>query len=302
VSTEAEMKIGAIAPWFGGKRTMAPVIVQELGPHRAYWEPLCGSMAVLMSKSPCRQETVVDLHGDLINLARVIQCPGTGAQLYRRLRRTLMHEETLREASEILKISIPVAGDDLMHVGRAWAFFVTSWCGRNGSVGTEGHARTATFCIRYTANGGDSATRFRGAVESIPAWRRRMRNVTILNRDAFAVIEKIADEPGCVIYADPPYLVKGAKYIHDFGEGFMGQDDHARLADLLRRFKSARVVVSYYAHPRLQELYPGWTVVDCTTNKNMASVTSGNAVRKAPEVLLINGKSYTAEKAEAGAA
>lgn len=292
---ETEMKISALAPWFGGKRTLAPVIVEELGPHKAYWETFCGSMAVLMSKPACRQETVIDLHGDLINLARVIKYPDTGAQLYRRLRRTMMHEDTLREATEILKTSLDVTDESMMHVGRAWAFFVTSWCGRNGSVGTEGHARTATFCIRYTANGGDSATRFRGAVESIPSWRRRMRNVTILNRDAFEVIEKIADEPGCVIYADPPYLEKGAKYVHDFGEGFMGDDDHARLAAALKRFKKTRVVVSYYNHHRLRELYDGWTLRAVTQVKNMASANKrGGGTAAAPEVLLINGPSLAA--------
>lgn len=290
-----DMKIKAIAPWFGGKRTMAPIIVEELGKHRAYWEPFCGSMAVLMGKPVCRQETVNDLHGDLINLAKVIRCSDTGLALYRRLRRTLMHEETLREATEILGQREMYPEADVLDVGRAWAFFITSWMGRNGSVGTEGHARTATFCIRYTANGGDSATRFRGAVESIPAWRRRMRNVTILSRDAFDVIDNIADEPGCVVYLDPPYVVKKAKYIHDFGEGFMGQDDHARLAEGARRFKKTRVVVSYYDHPRVRELYAGWTLRLCTMNKNMA--VSNGKPKDAPEVLLINGPSYAGEVA-----
>jgi len=66
---KSEMKIKAIAPWFGGKRNLAPRIVELLGKHRVYWEPFCGSMAVLMAKLPCVMETVNDLHADLINLA-----------------------------------------------------------------------------------------------------------------------------------------------------------------------------------------------------------------------------------------
>lgn len=65
--------ITAIAPWFGGKRNLAPAIVEELGPHRGYWEPFCGSLAVLLAKPRVSQETANDLHGDLINLARVLQ-------------------------------------------------------------------------------------------------------------------------------------------------------------------------------------------------------------------------------------
>ena len=66
-------KIKAIAPWFGGKRAMAPAIVAELGKHTQYFEPFCGSMAVLFAKPPSQKETVCDLHGDLINLANVLQ-------------------------------------------------------------------------------------------------------------------------------------------------------------------------------------------------------------------------------------
>ena len=46
------MQIKALAPWFGGKRTLAPRIVAELGPHRAYWEPFCGSLAKDSGKRP----------------------------------------------------------------------------------------------------------------------------------------------------------------------------------------------------------------------------------------------------------
>lgn len=44
------MKITALAPWYGSKRTLAPRIVEQLGEHRAYWEPFCGSCAVLFAK------------------------------------------------------------------------------------------------------------------------------------------------------------------------------------------------------------------------------------------------------------
>jgi len=44
--------ITALAPWFGSKRNLAPEIVRELRRHSCYWEPFCGSMAVLLAK-PC---------------------------------------------------------------------------------------------------------------------------------------------------------------------------------------------------------------------------------------------------------
>jgi DNA adenine methylase len=115
-----------------------------------------------------------------------------------------------------------------------------------------------------------------------------MRTVTILSTDAIEICERIEDKESTVIYADPPYLAKGAAYLHDFAEA-----DHVRLAKALTRFKKTRVVVSYYDHVSLAELYPGWTVRHCPQTKSLVSQgrrgQGNNTV--APEVLLINGPS-----------
>jgi DNA adenine methylase len=278
------MKIKALAPWFGSKRTLAPAIIAELGPHRAYWEPFCGSMAVLLEKPPATMETVGDLHGDLINLARVIQSDIDGPKLYRRLRRTVMHEAIYDEAREALsrEASCPV--------DRAWAYFVASWLGRNGMAGLPDNRTGKAFCVRYTKNGGHGATRFLGCVDSIPAFRRRIRQVTILHRDAFAVIARIEDAGGVVIYIDAPYFAKALDYAHD-----LTHDDQRRLAGLLGRFKKTRVVVSYYDHPLLDELYAGWTRRTFDVSKATANQTRrGTNETRATEVLLINGPSLVA--------
>lgn len=92
----------ALAPWFGAKRTLAETIIEEIGPHRVYWEPFCGSMAVLMSKPTCKMETVNDLHADLVNLALVVRDGVQGPRLYRSLRRTLFAEAIFREAHAVI--------------------------------------------------------------------------------------------------------------------------------------------------------------------------------------------------------
>ena len=298
------MKINAIAPYFGGKRTLAPVIVQQLGPHRAYWEPFCGSMAVLMAKPECSQETVNDLFGDLVNLARVVRHCQWGPWLYRRLRRTLASEDLFREAAALLKAGgHPVAAADVEPSSadphRAYAFFIASWLGRNGVIGTR--QWNNNFCVRYTLNGGIQGTRFASAVDSIPAWRRRLREVTILSRNGFDLLENIADQAGVAIYADPPYLrdsrlAKNAQggrsgsalYLHEFESA-----DHERLALLLRRFTHARVVVSYYMHEQLAALYPGWTVFPCPVAKALVQQGKrGSKKQIAPEVLILNGPAH----------
>jgi DNA adenine methylase len=288
-----DMPIKALAPWFGGKRNLAPIIVQELGKHRCYWEPFCGSMAVLLAKPPVTMETVNDLHEDLINLARVIQDRGKCLTFYRRLRHTLMCEAFFQESDAFMR---QAEGMEILHsirhaeAERAYHYFVASWMGRNGTAGVPA-SHKGTYCVRYTAKGGHAGWRWGSSIRSIPAWRKRLTNVTILCRDGLKLLERIEDAPGTAIYVDPPYLVKGATFLHDFKP-----EDHRRLAGLMARFRSARVVVSYYEHPLLAELYPGWTQVRIEVNKAMAhGGKRGTNQTKAVEVLLLNGPRFSAK-------
>ncbi len=276
------MKIKAITPWFGSKRNLANDIVQEFGNHKAYWEVFCGSLAVLFGKPRCSMETVNDLHGDLINLIRTVQHDQHGPALYRKLRRTVMSADQFEESAKVVQ-GQPCNSSPT----RAFHFFVYCWMGRNGESGTT--KTHNAMCKRYANTGGHAATRFAGVVDSIPSFRERMRNLTVLQDDAFELLGRIEDASEVVIYCDPPYVEKGARYLHDFT-----QKDHARLAEALARFEKTRVVVSYYKHPLVEELYKGWTRRELDATKAMVNQTEhrGKGVVKAPEILLINGESY----------
>lgn len=294
------MKIAAIAPWFGGKRTMAPDIVKQLGTQfKQYFEPFCGSMAVLFAMEPRGGETVNDLHGDLINLARVLQS-ASAHTLYDMTMRTLVCESLLETAEEVLSEPFDKWPDD--PVTRAYWYFVASWMGRNGVAGTA--ATDYQLAVRWTPNGGSPATRFRSCVESIPAWHERLRNVVILRRDAFDIIPRFDDAAHTAIYVDPPYPAEsrgGGKgpgghagnYLHEFTHDSLYGDDHERLAKMLRQFEHARVVVSTYDCPRYRELYAAWTFIDCARMKNLHQQNGrGKRGKEAPEVLIVNGPEF----------
>jgi DNA adenine methylase len=292
------MKLTAIAPWFGGKRTLAPEIVRQLGKHSYYFEACAGSMAVLFAKPPSGHETVCDLHGALTNLAWVVQDEVSAVRLFNQLQRVSYSDELYRESKQWLERHeetiqrVPVATPcfDL-----AYHYFIASWMGRNGVAGTQ--QINYQIATRWTQGGGSGPLRFRNAVDSIPAWCERLRNVCILRRDLFAVLPKIEDAEGVSIYADPPYFreTRSGKthkdrgtYLHEFTA-----EQHEQLAAELRRFKKARVVVSYYASPRLAKLYPGWTVIDCSRQKHLhVQNARGTGRKEAPEVLLVNGEPY----------
>lgn len=281
-----EMPTTSLAPWFGCKRKLATAILAEIGPHRTWFEPFCGSMAMTFAKPEATNETVNDLHGGVVNLARVVQHDRLSVQLFARVSRTLACEALHREASlrhRQRRLERAPTAPDL-----DWAadFFAVAWLGRGGVTGANGDCQG--FSKRFGHEGANVGTRFASATRSIPAWHERLRRVTITNGDGFALLERIKDQPRTVIYCDPPYVEKGGTYVHDFR-----REDHVRLAKLARRFKQARVVISYYDHPELRRLYRGWTFVPIAATKQM--VNQGRRGPKistlAPEVLIINGPS-----------
>jgi len=278
----AEMKVSAIAPWFGSKRNLAPIIVETLGRHRAYWEPFCGSMAVLLAKPESSHETVNDLHGDVTNLAIVLQSHRCG-DLYDRCGRAVVSEAVFHHAIEQLDAPFaPSMRADDAAVERAYWFMVRSWWGRNGTVGLRDVGDS--LAVRFTPGGGHGGVRWRSAVASIPAWHARLRSVLILNRDGFEILASIEDVDGVAIYLDPPYFAKNGKYVHEFTTV-----DHQRLADAVQRFKKARVVVSYYDDPRLEKLYPGWSIERIAVKKSLVHCNGrGTHDHRATEVLLVN--------------
>lgn len=291
---EEKSMMGSIVPYYGGKRSLAPEIVAELGPHAAYFEPFCGSMAVLLAKPKSQQETVCDLNDRLVNLSRCLASSELAPAIYRYLRRVVAAEKLyIRSMTDDPGEWIKSPDFDLPKIMDADAedacrYFLESWLGRNGHTGSA--RQGVSFSVRYTPGGGSQATRWRHAVDSIPSFRRRLRDVTILCRDAFEVIESIDDHPQVAVYCDPPYLVCGDAYLHPFAD-----DDHARLAKALHRFAKSRVVVSYYDHPLLDELYPSsqWLKRKFVRHKNLSNQDQHSPTgEKCTEVLLINGNSF----------
>jgi DNA adenine methylase len=295
-----------LAPWYGSKRTLAPRIVAELGQHNCYWENPCGSMAVLLAKDQVTYETANDVHQDLINLALVIRDRKSAEELYRLADPTLFHEDMCRLSKErTLSYREAAATCD---VERAYWYLVFSWFHLNGIAGTKLN-RTGNMCVRYSANGGNGAARWRSVVESIPDWHERLLRVQIVSRDLFEIFDEVDDAEGTAIYCDPPYILKKSRYLHDFPTLEQERKDpakkgHVALAAALSRFKKARVVLSYYDHPALAELYPGWTKIDSVqlgVAKSMVNsgMRDDSGRTEAPEVLLLNGPSYWREEAQA---
>jgi DNA adenine methylase len=285
------MKLGAILPYFGCKRTLAKKVNEVLGERQVLWDVGCGSLAITFAAKPCRMETAVDLHGDVTNLAWVLQREETALDLYARTSRTMACESLFRRSQAVIR-----AGEwtgDVPDVERAYHFLTLSWQGRNGITGTRGGASRVGFAARFTGNGGAAAKRWASVSASVPAWHQRLLNVAVIRRDMFEILGQIQDKAGTAIYVDPPYIKEGHEYKHRFPSLEEETEDnpgHAALAAVASRFKHARVCISYYDHPALASLYPsGWDKIKLTARKKMGNAAQrGPASRStSPEVLLV---------------
>lgn len=309
-----KQKITGLAPWFGGKRAMASMIVDQVcwrdgKPWTpAYFaEPFFGSGAVSFAMPNVPAHIINDLHRDLINLACVL-ASGRGEELLSSCQRTMTCEHLYKESIRLIESvptdlqPSPVDAPSDEHLEWAWAFVVSSWLGANGQIGLIDTG--IRFAKRWGPGGGDPATRLRSYAESMPMLMERLRRFTIHNQDAIELIGKIQDTPKTALYIDSPYLDAtrtSGKYLHDFSDAggatmFGVPDDHQRLADALNRFEHARVVVSYEDHPRLSELYPSpkWTKLVIDRPKNLSTPTG--APSRVSEVLIVNGDIRTGVK------
>jgi DNA adenine methylase len=307
-------------PYFGGKRTMAPGIAElirartgSLSHVKLYVEPFHGSAAVLFALREQGYKgaaTICDT--DLLNHLLVMHLADEEMawRLYTMLEGFTFSERVFQLACETLASWRGVNKDDLIaaksiHMGRlVAAYLVASWMGRNGEAGIDKPwlEQVKGFCVRWTQSGGDPSVRWLRVVQSVPVWHQWLRDkTTYLHRDALEVLADVPDQPGTVIYVDPPYIhaTRGTtRYRQDVEDHtdtmFEEGDFHDRLAMALERFRHAMVIVSYYAHERLLRLYPrsvpgreGWTHVDCSTHKALSHTSGRGESAQAREVLIV---------------
>lgn len=250
--------VGAIAPWFGGNRTLAHQVGEALAGCSWVGVPFAGGMSEL-AHLDAPVMLVNDLHRAVINLAWIIGDPIKGPHLYRRLRRHVFHPSTLAQAQHICEsrhsynAAHPCdfgSGDYVPSLDWAEAYFVAVWMGRSARAGTPDEF-SGPLALRWNANGGGSNLRYRSAVRALVEWRRILARCEFSVLECFDFLAKCQDKPGHGIYCDPPFPDVGHRYRHAFS-----LDDHARLAHALAKYTQARVVCRFYDHPLIRQLYP----------------------------------------------
>lgn len=290
------MKTTALASWFGSNRMLAENVGRLLGNCSWVGVPFAGGMSEL-PHIRANVMLVSDAHRHVINLARVVR--DRREELQRRLADLSFHPDELKRAQEQCRAKEEAEyhlatiddRDILTATARLeWAedYFVTSWMARADSGGTTGEF-SGSMSIRWKSGGGDSAVRYRSAVESLTAWQAVMRKCTFVVSDAFEFLDQAVERDIAAngLYLDPPFPQAGRGYKFNCGADERAELIwHTRLRDSVERFQNARVVLRFYDVPLIRELYqePAWKWNLLTGRK----LTNGAA----PEVLIVrNGKS-----------
>lgn len=269
-------------PWIGGKFYSAARILEAFPSPRSYYtyvEPFGGAGHVLFRKPPYHHiEVYNDLNGDLVNFW--LMCRSNPNELQEQID-TLPYSRQLHDDWHKELFS----DRSLTDIERAVRWFYVL----RGSFGGMLNKTKAGWAYAVRRNGtghkGSTANRLHSAATLFKFVSERLKNVQIENHPFEKVIQTYSS-PYTLFYCDPPYVEKEGYYEYK-GVPRFSETDHRKLAKLLND-TSAKVAVSYYPHPLIDELYPAdkWRRKLWKTYKHIPKT---NKMRlSATELLLMN--------------
>lgn len=257
------MKTKSALSYFGSDSEVAPRLAAMLDDCKHVTIPFCGGMSILPHLK-ARAVVANDLHDLAINFYCVLadRCgAGSRDELIRRCQATLSHPAELEHAQSLLTNGLLEAS----FIERAWAFWALCWISRKGKGGTKNQGGMPS--VRRTATGGTNASRVRAAADDLAAWAKHFERCEFESVDFRKLIPKIADDPSCGIYCDPPWVDAGENYLRSFTE-----KDHRELYAMLTRFAHARIVLRYGDSPLIRELYEHWNITEATSRDQCNAV------------------------------
>lgn len=235
--------------YHGGKWMLAPWILSFFPAHRVYVEPFGGAASVLMRKprTPfC--EVLNDLDGEVVSLFRVLRDEVTAMELSRQLALTPY-------AREEFALSYLAAADPVEQARRT---VVRAFMGFGSDSSSGAMTGFRSNGNRQSTHPASDWSNYPRAVRNFTA---RLQRVVIECRPAEEIIGQ-HDGPGTLFYCDPPYshstrsgnsVRTGKGYRHE-----MTDEDHRRLAAVLRGVEGMVVLSGYACELYDLELYPEW--------------------------------------------
>lgn len=210
--------------YYGGKQTLAPLIISLIPEHILYGEPFTGGGAVFFNKEPSASEVINDTNGELMNFYKVVK--QDFGELQKMIARTLHCRNSFRQAEVVYH------NPDLFdEVRRAWAVWVI--CAQSFSSkmdGPFGFDKTANSTSKRIANKRANFTE---------AYAQRLEKTAIECADALYIIQS-RDFEGAFFYCDPPYVGSNCGHYKGYTEA-----DFEALLRLLSAINGKFLLSSY---------------------------------------------------------
>lgn len=210
--------------YYGGKQSLAGLILSLIPYHRLYCEPFVGGGAIFFAKEKSKLEVINDLNEEVINFYKV--CKSYFDPLNTLIQSTPHSRKVHKEARYILKNP-----DKYDKLDRAWALWVQTVMSF-GSVIFGGYAyeRKSNGILKSFIN---------KKLQFTPEISKRLRGVSIECADALNVI-KNRDAVDVFFYIDPPYFNSDM----GFYKGYT-KKDFINLLELLKNIKGKFLLSSY---------------------------------------------------------
>ncbi len=247
--------------WIGGKSHLKNQIIPLIPSDCDRYIEVCGGAGwVLFGKDKIKGQMEVfnDIDGDLINLYRQIKynCEA------------LQNEVDWMQSRELFnayryEIENSVELTDLQRAARYLYLIKCSFGSNRNSFATA----TKRIC---------------NIVNELPAYKQRLKEVIIENRD-FEDLIRTYDRPSAVFYIDPPY-VSTEKYYNKKYCNFT-VDDHKRLNSVLKGIKG-RFILSYNKCDFICEAYKDFNIRYVSRNNLLPSQPENRKEFK--EVIITN--------------
>ncbi len=249
--------------YIGGKYYIADWIISHFPPHHCFVDVFGGSGIIIFKKPPSPVEIYNDKWNLVVNfLLQVRDNPDKLMQEVEKLpySKTLYYELINKLQNHPEKLS---------NLEKAVYFFYVINSSFDGILGSG---------WSYSIIKNKAKTYYR-KIPLIKQYSNRFKNVIIECAD-FRNIIQTYDSKDTLFYIDPPYFGTEDYYYGNFTE-----QDHIDLANILNKIKG-KAVISYYPHPKLQELYPNWYISQKTVPRRSLHYTKQN--KTSIELLLTN--------------
>lgn len=227
------MKTPTIVPWPGGKSRLASQLFPLFAEHKTYVEPFAGAAAMLfLREEPAKVEVINDIHGELVNLYRVIKHHLD--EFVRQFRWQLV----AREEFDKLKQAEPGTLTDIQRAARFFFLQKTAFGGKvsDQRFGVDARSPPRINLLRLE--------------EDLSHAHLRLSRVTVEHLPWQDCVTRY-DTPASFFFMDPPYW-----QTEGYGSPF-SLDQYRALAATMRSIRG-RALLTINDHPAMREVFAGF--------------------------------------------